>query len=186
MRWCAERDSNPRPTVCKTAERVGRVRRGGKLLLFWPAAGLVGEDWWGEGSRAERNGLVVSHAVFGEVGDEDEVVGYREGGREPSAGVGRARKSRSRRERGCGLRESGALSFWRTRCRWRRRQGRICRSICLWRRRSSGRRCTCGRGCRRRRRRRSCLWGRRSWRRRACWLRGRGRRGYGSCDCWLV
>ena len=79
MQWCAERDSNPRPTVCKTAERVGRVRRGGKLLLFWPAAGLVGEDWWGEGSRAERNGLVVSHAVFGEVGDEDEAVGYREG-----------------------------------------------------------------------------------------------------------
>jgi len=67
------------------------VRRGGKLLLFWPAAGLVGEDWWGEGSRAERNGLVVSHAVFGEVGDEDEAVGYREGGREPSAGVGRWR-----------------------------------------------------------------------------------------------
>ena len=84
MQWCAERDSNPRPTVCKTAERV---RRGGKLLLFWPAAGLVGEDWWGEGSRAERNGLVVSHEAFGEVGDEDEAVVDREGGREPSASL---------------------------------------------------------------------------------------------------
>jgi len=58
---------------------MGRVGRGGKLLLFWPAAGLVGEDWWGERGRAERNGLVVSDAAFGEVGDEDEAVGYREG-----------------------------------------------------------------------------------------------------------
>ena len=28
MQWCAERDSNPRPTVCKTDERVGRMGCG--------------------------------------------------------------------------------------------------------------------------------------------------------------
>ena len=49
MQWCAERDSNPRPTVCKTDVRVGRLGRGGTPLLRWPAVGLVGEDLWGSG-----------------------------------------------------------------------------------------------------------------------------------------
>ena len=68
MQWCAERDSNPRPTVCKTDVRVGSGVLGEGVAGALGALGEGGDPngvlWYGVGNWGYREWLAAPPAGY--------------------------------------------------------------------------------------------------------------------------